>query len=81
MKKMDKLKKAAIRAEIHKATANLSATNVTKAYDIAYDVLEEIDENYPELKEFEENENERWFDEFVPETAQIIYSHGQLKVW
>ena len=44
---MDKLKKAAIRAEIHKATANLSATNVTKAYDIAYDVLEEIDENYP----------------------------------
>lgn len=44
--------------------------NLTKSdkYEIAkdtfYDVAEFIDDNYPQLKETERGENERWFDEY-----------------
>lgn len=81
MKKMDAIKVKAIKQKISEVVANVSATNINKAYDKAYDVLEEIDEEYPNLKEYEEDENERWFDTFVGYTAQLIYSHGQLKTW
>ena len=72
MKQLDAQTKTKIRNLIDLKVSNLSVPNPADAYDLAYDILEEIDENNTSLRACEENEDERWFDNFVGETAEKI---------